>query len=73
MKKFLKAAWVGPQIGWGGVSRNHQGGVNSISYVDENSEVVPTCAHAGRMDWRRAQQRNKMVPAKIELPLQPSS
>ena len=32
-------AWVGPQVGWSGISGNHQGVVNGISQVDEDSDI----------------------------------
>ena len=36
-------AWVALQIGWGGISGNHQDGVNSITQVDKDSDVAPVC------------------------------
>ena len=49
MDKALKTAIVGPpQVGgWGGVSGNHQGRVNSVSQVNENSDMVSACKLCG--------------------------
>ena len=43
MEKPLETAWVGQKVGLGGISVNHQVGVNSDSQVDRNSDVVPAC------------------------------
>ena len=40
MEKSLGTAWVGPQIGGAG-PQNHQGGANSDSQVDGDSDVGP--------------------------------
>ena len=42
------------QARWGMVSRNHQGGANSVSQVDGVSDMTPTCQLCGD----KAQQRN---------------
>ena len=43
MEKPLETAWVVLKVGWGGVSGNHQGGVNSASQVDGVSDMGPAC------------------------------
>ena len=35
--KRLETAWVAPHIGWGSISRNHQGGETSVSQVGGDS------------------------------------
>ena len=35
---------MGPKVGWGRASRNHQGGANRMSQVDGISEMVPACS-----------------------------
>ena len=42
MKKPLETDWVGPQIVWGKIPWNHQGGVNSDNQVDGDSDMVLT-------------------------------
>ena len=37
MEKLLEVAWVGPKVGWGRISRNHQGRVNGVSHIDGDS------------------------------------
>ena len=41
MDKPLEIAWVGPQVGWGRVSGNNQGMVNSVSQADGHSDMAP--------------------------------
>ena len=36
-------AWVGLQVAWGRVPGNHQGGMNSVNPVNEDSDMAPTC------------------------------
>ena len=43
MEKLLQMAWVGLKVGWGRVSGNHQGWVNSISKADGDSDMVLAC------------------------------
>ena len=43
MEKPLEMAWVGPQVECVRVSGNCQGGVNSVSQVDGDSDVAPVC------------------------------
>ena len=43
MEKTLETAWVGPQIGWSRLSGNHQGGADSVSQADGDSDMVPAC------------------------------
>ena len=47
MEKALEIAWVGPQVGWGVVSGNHQGKANGVSQVEEDSDMAPTCQLCG--------------------------
>ena len=54
MVKTLKVASVGPQVGWGRVSDNSQGGKSNDSQVDEDRDTVPIC----QLCRRRAQKRN---------------
>ena len=54
MERPLKTAWASPRVGRGGASGNHQGGGNSVSQVDEASDMAPTCPLCGS----RAQKRN---------------
>ena len=42
MEKPLETPWVGLQVGWGRVSENHQGGVNSVSQVHGDPDMVFT-------------------------------
>ena len=44
MEKLLEMVWMGPQVEWGRVSGNHQGGANSVSQVDGVSNMVPKYA-----------------------------
>ena len=41
MEKPLEPVWVDLQAGWGGVSGNHQGGVNSDGQVDGDLDMAP--------------------------------
>ena len=43
MEKPLDTVLVGPKVGWGRASGNHQGGENSVSQVDGVSDMAPTC------------------------------
>ena len=43
MEKPLKTACVGSKAALGGVSRNYQGKVNSISQVEGDSDMAPAC------------------------------
>ena len=43
MKKLLETAWVVLKFGWGSASGNHQAGANSVSQVNEVSDMAPTC------------------------------
>ena len=54
MEKPLETAWVGSQIGWGGISGYHHDWVNNVSQVDRDSDMVPTCW----LSQERAQKRN---------------
>lgn len=45
MEKPLGTPWVGPQFGWGEVSKSHQCGMNSVSQVDEDSDMAPASVH----------------------------
>ena len=36
-------AWMGSHIGWDRVSRNHQGGANSVRQIDGDLDMVPAC------------------------------
>ena len=47
MEKSLEVAWVGPQVESGGVSGNHQGGANSVSQVDGDSDIAPPAISVG--------------------------
>ena len=47
MEKPLETAWVGPKVGSGKASGNHQVGTNSVSLVDGASDMVPTCQLCG--------------------------
>ena len=42
MEKLLEAAWVGWQVRLGRISGNHQGGANSDSQVNGDSDMVPS-------------------------------
>ena len=42
MEKLLEMAWVGPKVGWGKVT-DHQHRANSVSQVDEDSDMEPAC------------------------------
>ena len=55
MKKPLETAWVGLQVGWGGVSGNHQGRANSVSLVVGDSDMAPACWLCGRMGPEKEQ------------------
>lgn len=57
MKKPLEVAWVGPKVGWGGVSGNVQGGTNSVNQNDGgDSDVALTLGC--RLGEERIQQKN---------------
>ena len=43
MEKTLEMAWVGLQVAWVRVPGNHQGGMNSVNQVNEDSDMAPTC------------------------------
>ena len=51
----LDIVWVGLQVGWGGVSRNHQCLANSVYQVYEASDMAPAC----QLCWGWAQQKKK--------------
>ena len=44
MEKPLETLWVGLQVQWGRISGNHQGGTNSDSQVDGDSDMAPLSA-----------------------------
>ena len=54
MNKPLERAFLGLQVGWESPG-NHQGGENSVSQVDGESDIALTCWLCEGM----AQQRNK--------------
>lgn len=58
MEKSLKVAWMGSQVELGGVSENHQGRVTSISYIDGDSEMMPSWVFKG---WGKAQKMNNAL------------
>ena len=43
MEKPLDTVLVGPKVGWGRASGNHQGGENSVSQVDGVSDMALAC------------------------------
>lgn len=43
----MKAAWVGSQVGWGGVSRSYQREANHVIQVDGYLDMVAVCLHVG--------------------------
>ena len=47
IKNPLETAWVGLQVGWGGVSGKHQGGTKSVRQVDETQIWHPLVSSAG--------------------------
>ena len=53
MGKPLETAWVGLQVGWGGVSGSLQGGANSDSQFDGVSDPAPTCWICVGRVWKR--------------------
>ena len=58
-KRHWKWFGLGLQVGWGRISGNHQGRVNSMSQVDVVSDMVPACQlFVGRalpalLSWRK--------------------
>lgn len=58
----------GLQVGWCGASGNHQIMVKGVSHIKGDSDVVATCICM--QVGGRAKQRNKMVSAWAEFPLQ---
>ena len=43
MEKALERACVGLQVGWSGISGNHQGGANNNSQVNGDLDMTSTC------------------------------
>ena len=61
MEKPLKTAWVALKVGWSRASGNRQGGANSVSQVDEVSDMAPASWLCGLM-WGKLRKR-KMASA----------
>ena len=47
MEKALETGWMGPKVGWGRASGNHQGGANGVSQVDGDSDIAPPAISVG--------------------------
>ena len=47
MENALETTWVGLEVGWGRASESHQGGANSVSHIDEVSDMAPVCQLCG--------------------------
>ena len=47
MEKPLETVWVGPKVGLGRASGNHQSGANNVRQVDGVSVTVPACLLCG--------------------------
>lgn len=60
----LEGALVTLQVGWGGISGNHQGGANIASQVYGDSDMVPAGwvgggLNTGRLPFARTSVRDK--------------
>ena len=47
METQMEKAWVGLKVVRGGVSESHRGGVNSMSHVDGDSDILPVSLLSG--------------------------
>ena len=64
MEKLLETAQVWLKVGWGRASGNHQGGANSVSQINGDSDVVPTFQLCGSAAvWRGLQKEQWPQPA----------